>query len=46
VVPYENMTDMQNIDAGKEYDLESFRIRYYSRIFWKRHAVITAVKIF
>ena len=33
VIPYEDMSDMQNIDAGKKYDLESFRIRYYSRSF-------------
>jgi hypothetical protein len=45
VVPYKNMTDMQNIDAGKEYDLERvFGSGIIPGLLWKRHAVITAVK--
>jgi hypothetical protein len=39
------MTGMQNIDAGKEYDLERvFGSGIIPGLLWKRHAVITAVK--
>jgi uncharacterized protein YueI len=46
VIPYKNMADMQNIDAGKKYYLESFRIRYYSRSYMEKACSDYSDKIF
>jgi hypothetical protein len=52
VVPYKNMTEVQNVDAGKKVDLDrivglglaSGGIGSIVGILWKRHAIITVIK--
>jgi hypothetical protein len=45
VIPYKNMTEIQNVDAGKKFDLERiFVLSPLVGLLWKRHAIITVVK--
>jgi Short C-terminal domain len=52
VVPYKNMTEIQNVDAGKKVDLDrvfglslvSLGVGTIVGLLWKRHAVITVIK--
>ncbi|MGB7558993.1 MAG: SHOCT domain-containing protein [Nitrososphaeraceae archaeon] len=52
VVPYKNMTEVQNVDAGKKVELErivglslvSVGIESIVGLLWKRHAIITVIK--
>jgi hypothetical protein len=43
VIPYKNMTEIQNVDAGKKFDLERVFGLALVGLFWKRHAIITDV---
>jgi hypothetical protein len=44
-IPYKNMTEVQNVDAGKKFDLESFRTSY-CRSFLEKACHTYSVKIF
>ena len=51
-IPYKNMTDVENIDAGNKVDLERIiglgvltaGIGSIVALFWKRHHIITVIK--
>jgi hypothetical protein len=53
-IPYKNMTDIQNVDAGNKVDLErviglgvmTAGIGSIVGYFWKRKAIITVIKYF
>jgi hypothetical protein len=52
VIPYKNMTEIQNVDAGKKVDLDrvvglslvSLGVGSIVGLLWKRHAIITIIK--
>jgi Short C-terminal domain len=52
VIPYKNITEIQNVDAGKKVDLDrivglglvSAGIGSIIGLLWKRHAIITVIK--
>jgi hypothetical protein len=45
VIPYKNMTEIQDLDSGKKYDLDRFvALGIIPSLLWKRHAIITVVK--
>jgi hypothetical protein len=41
VIPYKNMREIQNVDAGKKFDLEKGIV---GGLIWKRHAILTVLK--
>jgi hypothetical protein len=41
-IPYKNMTDIQNVDAGKKADFLEKGI--VGGLIWKRHAILTVIK--
>ena len=43
VIPYKNMTEIQNVDAGKKVDIDRLSMGIVG-LLWKRHAVITVIK--
>jgi hypothetical protein len=44
VIPYKNMTEIQNLDAKKKFDLDRIFALGVVGLLWKRHAIITVVK--
>ena len=44
VIPYENMTEIQNLDAGKKFDADKIVALGPAGLLWRRHAIITIVK--
>ena len=44
VIPYKNMTEIQNLDAGKKFDADKIVALGPAGLFWRRHAIITIVK--
>ena len=43
-IPYKNMTEIQNVDAGKKFDADKFALVGPFFLLWKRHAILTVVK--
>ena len=43
VIPYKNMIETQNVDAGKKIDIDRLSMGIVG-LLWKRHAIITAIK--
>ena len=43
-IPYKNMTELQNVDAGKKFDADRFALLGPAFLLWRRHAIITVVK--
>jgi hypothetical protein len=44
VIPYKNMTEIQNVDARKKFDSDRVFALGVVGLLWKRHAIITVVK--
>ena len=43
-IPYKNMTEIQNVDAGKKFDADKFALVGPAFLLWRRHAIITVIK--
>ena len=43
-IPYKNMTEIQNVDAGKKVDLDRVFTAGWVGLLWKRHAILTVIK--
>jgi hypothetical protein len=43
-IPYKNMTEIQNVDAGKKFDADKFALVGPAFLLWKRHAIVTVMK--
>jgi hypothetical protein len=44
VIPYKNMTDIQNVDSGNKFDLDRVFGLGIVGLLWKRHAIFTVLK--
>jgi hypothetical protein len=44
VIPYKNMIEVQNVDAGKKVDIDKTFVLGWAGLLWKRHAIITIIK--
>jgi hypothetical protein len=43
-IPYKNMTKVENIDAGKKFDIDRIVALGIPGLFWKRHHILTVLK--